>query len=255
MECSHDILDVEPSHDRNPRQPHRLPAWFPDDDACVRWLVAVRWPNGFRCPACGHDRGWELKTRKHSFECACCHRQASVAADTLLHRTRLSLAIRFWAACLMATHCNGISALQLQKRLRDRVLSQRLDARRQASPRHGQPQAQPAVRDDRDRRGQPAAARQGRAFGAGSPAAGHGPVLQRQGSRQLRCAQRRRDRDRQDRRLERLQRGASGPVSMSSSFVSIDVEIATLPSCPCSCRLCAPNLRPCCILIKPEPSA
>ena len=35
----------------------------------------------------------------------------------LLHRTRLSLAIRFRAACLMATHCNGISALQLQKRL------------------------------------------------------------------------------------------------------------------------------------------
>ncbi len=69
---------------------------FPDD-ACARWLVAVRWPNGF--------------------ECACCHRQASVAAGTLLHRTRLSLTIRFRAACLMATHCNGISALQLQKRL------------------------------------------------------------------------------------------------------------------------------------------
>ncbi len=29
MECSHDILDVEPSHDRNPRQPHRLPAPVP----------------------------------------------------------------------------------------------------------------------------------------------------------------------------------------------------------------------------------
>ncbi len=26
MECLHDILDVEPSHDRNPRQPYRLPA-------------------------------------------------------------------------------------------------------------------------------------------------------------------------------------------------------------------------------------
>ena len=29
MECSHDILDVEPPHDRNPRQPHRLPAPVP----------------------------------------------------------------------------------------------------------------------------------------------------------------------------------------------------------------------------------
>ncbi len=42
-------------------------------------LIAVR------CPACGHDRGWQLKTRPHGFECARCHRQASVAAGTLLH--------------------------------------------------------------------------------------------------------------------------------------------------------------------------
>ncbi len=90
---------------------------FPDDDACARWLIAARWPNGFRCPACGHDRGWELKTRKHSFECIRCHRQTSATAGTLLHRTKLSLATWFRAACLMATHSNGISALQLQKRL------------------------------------------------------------------------------------------------------------------------------------------
>ena len=25
---------------------------FPDDDACAAWLVAARWPSGFRCPAC-----------------------------------------------------------------------------------------------------------------------------------------------------------------------------------------------------------
>ncbi len=90
---------------------------FPDDDACARWLVAVRWPNGFRCPACGHDRGWESKTKKHSFECIRCHRQTSVTAGTLLHRTKLPLTIWFWAAYLMATHSNDISALQLQKQL------------------------------------------------------------------------------------------------------------------------------------------
>ena len=56
-------------------------------------LVAVRWPNGFRCPACGHDRGWPLKTKSHSFECVRCHRQTSVTAGTLLNRTRLSLTI------------------------------------------------------------------------------------------------------------------------------------------------------------------
>ena len=38
-------------------------------------------------------------------------------ASALLHRTKLSLMVWFWAAYLMATHCNGISALQLQKQL------------------------------------------------------------------------------------------------------------------------------------------
>ncbi len=29
---------------------------FPDEAACAAYLVAIRWPDGFRCPACGHDR-------------------------------------------------------------------------------------------------------------------------------------------------------------------------------------------------------
>ncbi len=34
---------------------------FPDDRACAEYLVTVRWPEGFRCPACGHDRSWALE--------------------------------------------------------------------------------------------------------------------------------------------------------------------------------------------------
>src|SRR3970282_762119 len=36
---------------------------------------------------------------------------------TILHGSKLDLTIWFWAAYLMATHSNGISALQLQKQL------------------------------------------------------------------------------------------------------------------------------------------
>ena len=43
-----------------------------------------------------------------------CHRQTSVTAGTVLHRSHLPLTIWFWAAYLMATHSNGISALQLR---------------------------------------------------------------------------------------------------------------------------------------------
>jgi hypothetical protein len=34
-----------------------------------------------------------------------------------MHHSKLSLTARFWAAYLMATHSNGISALQLQRQL------------------------------------------------------------------------------------------------------------------------------------------
>ncbi len=29
---------------------------FPDDDACAAYLALARWPAGFVCPACDHDR-------------------------------------------------------------------------------------------------------------------------------------------------------------------------------------------------------
>src|SRR5580693_2546865 len=43
--------------------------------------------------------------------------QTSVTAGTIMHASKLPLTIWFWAAFLMATHSNGISALQLQSQL------------------------------------------------------------------------------------------------------------------------------------------
>ena len=83
---------------------------FPDDDACAAWLIEMRWPNGFVCPACGHEKGWALRRKAHTFECAGCRRQTSVTAGTILHASKLPLTVWFWAAYLMATHSNGISA-------------------------------------------------------------------------------------------------------------------------------------------------
>jgi predicted RNA-binding Zn-ribbon protein involved in translation (DUF1610 family) len=90
---------------------------FPDEAACAAFLAAKRWPHGFFCPACGGAKAWALKTKAATFECAACGRQTSVTAGTVLHRSKLSLTVWFWAAFLMATHSNGISALQLMSQL------------------------------------------------------------------------------------------------------------------------------------------
>ena len=99
-------------------RPGSLPefeARFPDEAACARWLFERRWPDGFRCPGpgCGHDKGWELDRGLLLVECARCHRQTSVTAGTVLHRSHLPLKLWFLAAWLAATHRNGISARQL----------------------------------------------------------------------------------------------------------------------------------------------
>jgi transposase-like protein len=101
-------------------RPGSLPefeAQFPDDAACARWLFEKRWPDGFRRPGCGHAKAWELGRGTLLVECARCHRQTSVTAGTVLHRSHLPLKLRFLAAWLVATHRNGISARQLWPRL------------------------------------------------------------------------------------------------------------------------------------------
>src|SRR4051794_13648354 len=100
-----------------PRSLPEFEAQFPDEAACARWLLERRWPDGFRCPACGHDKGWELARERLTLQCAACERQVSVTAGTVLHGSHLSLRTWFLAAWLMATHANGISARRLWRQL------------------------------------------------------------------------------------------------------------------------------------------
>jgi transposase-like protein len=69
---------------------------FATDEACLEYLAASRWPEGFVCPGCGSRQAWVLERR---------------------HRTRTPLRLWFWAAYLVATHHPGISAKQLSRQL------------------------------------------------------------------------------------------------------------------------------------------
>jgi len=91
---------------------------FPDERSCAAFLFERRWPQGFVCPACGGGRAGLLKGRAHTHECLGCGRQTSITAGTAMHRSKLPLTVWFWAAHLMATHSNGMSAVQLEAQLR-----------------------------------------------------------------------------------------------------------------------------------------
>ncbi len=89
---------------------------FRTEPACEKHLYKLRWPEGFRCPRCGHDQCFNLPRRK-LYQCKDCGHQTSVTAGTVMHRTRTPLRKWFWAIYLVASDKRGLSALQLSKKL------------------------------------------------------------------------------------------------------------------------------------------
>ncbi len=89
---------------------------FATEEACERYLVACRWPEGFVCPRCGDRRAYDLVNQRR-WQCAGCRHQVSLTAGTVLHRTKIPLTHWFWAAYLMTTDKRGVSALLVQRQL------------------------------------------------------------------------------------------------------------------------------------------
>src|SRR5271169_434856 len=90
---------------------------FSNEASCAAFLLERRWSGGFVCPGCEGQRAAALRSRAYTCECLDCGRQTSVTAGTVMHRSKLPLTTWFWAAHLMATHSNGMSARQLEDQL------------------------------------------------------------------------------------------------------------------------------------------
>ena len=89
---------------------------FQTEESCETYLFQQRWPDGFVCPKCGGTGCYQL-SRRREYVCQHCHRQSSVTAGTVLHRTHLPLTVWFWAIYLVVRDKRGISAVQLSREL------------------------------------------------------------------------------------------------------------------------------------------
>lgn len=87
---------------------------FQTEEACFRHLQKLRWPDGFRCPACGHTQAYFMKKRK-VFQCANCRHQTSLTTHTIFHKTHTPLKKWFWAVFLVGSDKRGCSAQRLSK--------------------------------------------------------------------------------------------------------------------------------------------
>ncbi len=143
MECSHDILDVEPSDDRNPHQSHRLSAPVPRRRRLRP--VAHRRPMAERLPVSRLRPRSRVGVEDQEAQL----RVHPLPSSSFGHRRHPAAPNQAVARDLVPGRLSDGHSLQWHLRpaaaeaARDRVLSQCLDARRQASPRHGHPERSP----------------------------------------------------------------------------------------------------------------
>src|SRR4030067_2489467 len=86
---------------------------FTSEEACRQYLFQLRWPDGFRCPRCQHEKYWS--TDRVLYHCASCGSQASVTAGTIFQDSRKPLWLWFRAIWYVTNQKNGVSALGLQR--------------------------------------------------------------------------------------------------------------------------------------------
>lgn len=96
-----------------PRTLGELEGRFATEEACVEYLVRLRWPQGFICPRCARRRSWP--TGRGLQMCAGCGRQTSVTAGTIFQDTRKPLVMWFRAIWLVTSQKTGASALGVQR--------------------------------------------------------------------------------------------------------------------------------------------
>ncbi len=85
---------------------------------CAAALVALRWPQGFRCPRCASAEHYLVgHGARKLYQCQACRHQTSLTAGTVMECTKLPLTTWFLAIYLISQDKTGLSALALMRQL------------------------------------------------------------------------------------------------------------------------------------------
>jgi Transposase zinc-ribbon domain len=89
---------------------------YGNEEACRAAVFCWRWPDGFACPACG-ERGHCVLDRRALIQCNACRTQTSLTAGTIFANSKLPLTTWFRAMYLITQSKQGISTVELGRRL------------------------------------------------------------------------------------------------------------------------------------------
>jgi ribosomal protein L37AE/L43A len=89
---------------------------YGNEEQCHAALVAMRWPEGFVCPACGGTAHSYARERR-IFQCSACRKQTSAKAGTIFHKSPTPLTKWFLAMHLVTSAKNDIASLELARQI------------------------------------------------------------------------------------------------------------------------------------------
>ena len=89
---------------------------FGTEEACRKALFEMRWRDGLTCPGCGGRSFCRLRTRE-LFQCNRCKRQVRLTAGTVFQDSKLPLTTWFAAIYHLTQAKNGVSSIELGRRL------------------------------------------------------------------------------------------------------------------------------------------
>lgn len=91
---------------------------FPDDKACLDWLLNYRYPNGITCANCDRENAkYHYIASRKSYSCQACGHHLHPTANTIFHKSSTPLTLWFHAIYLIASTRMGVSVRQLEQEL------------------------------------------------------------------------------------------------------------------------------------------
>jgi transposase len=90
---------------------------FPDDAACLDFVLGLVYPDGVTCRTCGQVRKHHRLSNRKAYSCDYCGTHVYPLAGTIFEKSTTRLKSWFYAMYLMASTRCGISAKQLEREL------------------------------------------------------------------------------------------------------------------------------------------
>jgi len=90
---------------------------FPDDDACLAYLMKLRFGEVLECPKCGKEGHFAKLKKLPAYACPSCGHHIHPMVGTPFERSRTPLQKWFYAMYLFTTSRHGVPAKEIQRQL------------------------------------------------------------------------------------------------------------------------------------------